>query len=566
MFFVFISFSLSKQYDIGKEIRVYGNKITPYNNPFESYDFYSLPFCPYTGKNHTVKTSMGDAFLGNRFVKTNVTIYFRNDIINQKQCKKTLTDEELDAFRQAVHNQYIFQYVIEKLPVWGRVGTVAQDNSTFVFTKWHFALSYSGRRVSKADITPGLPVNIDDDNNNLTFSYSVSWTEANIQKYERYDKYAQQNVGNKVHYASLFNVVIIVLCVVMFTICLILRALNNDLNRYEKDSKMGDFDIDFHVEKGWKMLHADVFRKPPHEEFLASLIGTGAHVATTAILFTFFNFLFGNMFSKSIKINVAFGMYALSGFVSGYVSGGLYKRWGGVHWIRHLVLQTFALPAVYVLTEIILSFVALTYGSTQATRAKSLITVVCVVVFLVFPLTVFGGILGRNWFLIGQPPTQPSLIRRKIPQQPIYLTLPILMIIVGLVGSVSILLELQYILTALLQYNFAYVWGFLMITIVLLFIVVGSCAICTTYYRLGAENYEWQWSSFITSFSVGIYAFVYCLFYLSTKTSMTGTLQIAYFISYSFILCSVLGIICGFVGFISAAFFVRNVYKNLKTD
>ena len=562
---IFFELIFSKQYELNQEIRFYGNKITPYNNPFETYDFYSLPFCPYIGKDKTVPMSFGVAFLGNKYTKTNVSILFRNNVVLEKQCKKILTKDEIEKFKHAIHNHYIFQFMVDKLPVWGKIGSVSQDNSTFLFTKWHFSLDYNGKRVVGADITTGSPVNIDLENE-ITFTYSVTWSEAKIEKRQRYDKYSHSSVGNKVHYASLFNIVVVVLCVVLFTIALLLKSLGNDYTRYEKDAHMGDFDIDFHLEKGWKMVHADVFRKPQHEEMLASLIGAGAHIASTAVIFAFVNFLFGSSFTKSGKLNLAFGAYSFSGFASGYVSGGLYKRWGGKHWIRHLVIQTFLIPGAFLALELLLSVVAISYKSTQVFKVRSLITIASVLIFLVLPLTITGGIIGRNWFIIGPPPTQPSLIRRKIPKQPIYLRMPALMIIIGLIGAGSIILELQYVLTALLQYNFVYVWGFLLIVAFLLFIVVGCCSIVSTYYRLVSENYEWQWSSFLAPFAVGIYSFFYCLYYLNIKTKMTGTLQIAYFIAYSLLLCSIIGLICGFVGFVSSALFVRSVYKNLKTD
>lgn len=565
MFSFLLQISLSKQYNINDEIRVYGNKLTPYNNPFESYEYYSLPFCKSNTSSKPISSSLGDAFLGNKYVKTAVTIHFRNDLFDEKQCKKQLSDSDFEKFDHAIRNHYIFQIMVDKLPVWGQIGTITKDNSTHLFTKLHFSIGYNGKRVTEADVTPGAPVNISNDRN-VVFTYSVSWYETSTSKRERYDKYVRSSVGNSVHYASLFNIIIIVIILVFITVCLLLRALGKDMTKYEKNAMMNSFDIDFHIERGWKMIHADVFRKPRFEYLISGFFGLGAHIFMTGCLFTLYNFTIGSYIGKSTKLNLLFISYAISGFVSGYFSAGLYKRWGGTHWINHLMISTFAFPIVFGVNEVILSIIAASYGSTQIYRVRSLFIIMVNVIFLVLPLTVGGGIVGRHWFIIGKPPTQISLIKRKIPPQPFYLSIPILMVVIGFIGSISILFEFQYVLTAFLQYNFTYAWGFLFIVVILLFIVICCCSIVITYLRLSNENYEWQWASFFAPFSVGIYCFMFCVYYMIKKTMMNGIIQILFYLSYSVFLCLAIGFMCGFVGFSSAAIFVRAIYKNLKID
>ncbi|EAY03079.1 endomembrane protein 70, putative [Trichomonas vaginalis G3] len=564
--FLFFGFITSKQYKTDEEIRVYGNKITPYNNPFESYQFYSIPFCQPNTSSKPIPTTFGDAFLGNKYVKTAVTIRFRNDQFDARQCKMNITDENFAKFEHAIRNHYIFQIFVDKLPVWGQIGTTSKDNSTHLFTKWQFNIGYNGNRVTEADVTPSVPVNITRDRTNISFTYSVSWFETSVGKRDRYNKYVQNSVGNSVHYASLFNIIIIVILIVGISVCILLRALGKDISIYESNAVMNQYEMDFRIERGWKMIHADVFRKPPLESLIAAFVGFGSHMLITGILFTLFNFLFGRLLGKSMKLNLLFISFAISGFFSGYFSAGLYKRWGGNHWIFHLLMSTFIFPTVFAVNETILSVFAAIYGSTQIYRVKSLIIIICNILFLVLPLTLAGGIVGRHWFIVGKTPTQVSLIRRKIPDQPFYLSLLFLMVVIGFIGSISIFVELPYILTAFLQYNFTYAWGFMFIVVILLFIVISCCSIISTYLRLANENYEWQWPSFLAPFATGVYCFFYCIYYMKKKTMMSGVIQILFFISYSVDFSLAVGFVCGFVGFASSAIFVRMMYTNLKID
>ena len=116
------------------------------------------------------------------------------------------------------------------------------------------------------------------------------------------------------------------------------------------------------------------------------------------------------------------------------------------------------------------------------------------------------------------------------------------------------------------QLKMDYVWSFLLVVALLLIGVMSCLSILETYSRLNNENHEWQWSSFVAPFCICFYIFGYSIVYYFRTTTMNGMIQTVYFFAYTAIFSCVIGVVCGFVGFISSAIFVKNIYKNLKTD
>ena len=56
---------------------------------------------------------------------------------------------------------------------------------------------------------------------------------------------------------------------------ILLRAVRKDLARYSKDDEDYDEERDVGDESGWKQVHGDVFRPPPHLSLFSALVGTG---------------------------------------------------------------------------------------------------------------------------------------------------------------------------------------------------------------------------------------------------------------------------------------------------
>lgn len=67
------------QYVVGDTVRLWVNKVGPYNNPQETYNYYYLPFCkPRPGERMTQKWGgLGEVLEGNQLVDSQLDIKFR---------------------------------------------------------------------------------------------------------------------------------------------------------------------------------------------------------------------------------------------------------------------------------------------------------------------------------------------------------------------------------------------------------------------------------------------------------------------------------------------------------
>ena len=77
------------RYEIQEEVPFYVNKIGPYRNPSETYEFYSLPFCPPHEIQHS-HHSVGEDLTGDHKVNSVYDLRFRGMKIILFFCCKSL--------------------------------------------------------------------------------------------------------------------------------------------------------------------------------------------------------------------------------------------------------------------------------------------------------------------------------------------------------------------------------------------------------------------------------------------------------------------------------------------
>lgn len=564
---LFFSHCLAKKYTPGQEIPVFANRIRPYRNPSETYDYFSLPFCRFNGSAQAVRRSFADAVLGNKVERTAVTLNFTVPVTDKTVCKVHLDAENVKVLTTAVEREFYYELYVDKLPVWALVGAGAKDNGhPFVFTRQHFNISYNNNRIIDVVLTAESPFKLEE-GRDLKFTYSVEWHSTARGKADRMERYKNdQFFKSSVRYLSLVNSVVIVLALVVLTLVILLRALGNDLIRYQKESEINSFEVDFRVERGWKMLHADVFRTPPFVAAFSVFVGIGAHVMIGSLLFLFLVVVLDEFLDRSATVLLGFVSYTIGAFFGGYFGAGLYKRWGGRKWMKQLMITVFLFPVIFTVVEIPLNRIAIAYKSSQVFKFKTLMRVFLWYVAVVMPVTVFGEIVGRNLFFVGPNPTRVGMIKRTIPPTPFYLSIVFVALVINVLSFGATFMEIHYVLVALWQYRMIQVWGFSLIVAVLLLIVIACSTVVAVYLRLSHENYLWHWLSFLAPASVVFYVFFYSLYYFIWKTEMTGALQTVYFFTFSAILSCIIGVTCGFVGFMSSAWFVRRIYTNIKTD
>jgi transmembrane 9 superfamily protein 3 len=80
-------------------------------------------------------------------------------------------------------------------------------------------------------------------------------------------------------------------------------------------------------ESGWKQVHGEVFRRPPHLMLFSALIGTGYQLIVIVLL-TILSAITFTMYAEGGRGSFTFlfiAIYAVSSFASGYTSGAYYR-------------------------------------------------------------------------------------------------------------------------------------------------------------------------------------------------------------------------------------------------
>merc|ERR1719460_1445703 len=82
--------TLPSSYTDNQQVPVYANKVGPFANPSETYEFYDMPFCKPDSVQY-MDQDIGQMLRGDRFVNTLYGIKFQGTIRNKRICRKELT-------------------------------------------------------------------------------------------------------------------------------------------------------------------------------------------------------------------------------------------------------------------------------------------------------------------------------------------------------------------------------------------------------------------------------------------------------------------------------------------
>ncbi len=225
-----------------------------------------------------------------------------------------------------------------------------------------------------------LPAEDDvDDGATLTipYSYSVYFREdRTIDWANRWDRYfVNQQQSSRIHWLAIFNSLVLTGFLTIAVAVVLAKTSRGDINGHTKDAvaeegkirlkrkipsnrsrspridektshglleQHADVDHDADISSdedfsedltGWKLLHGDVFRAPPHSGLLAPLVGSGMQLLfmTMGLLLLSCVGILNPSFRGGF-ISVGMGLFVFAGVFSGYFSGRVYKTFGGLKW------------------------------------------------------------------------------------------------------------------------------------------------------------------------------------------------------------------------------------------
>ena len=114
-------------------------------------------------------------------------------------------------------------------------------------------------------------------------------------------------------------------------------------------------------------------------------------------------------------------------------------------------------------------------------------------------------------------PTHVNAISRPIPEQAWFLSPVISVLLAGVLPFGAVFIELFFILNAIWENQFYYLFGFLFLVFIVLIISCTEIAIVMTYMQFCAEDHQWWWRCFNVSGGCAFYVMAYATFYFFTK-------------------------------------------------
>ncbi|KZV49809.1 transmembrane 9 superfamily member 3-like [Dorcoceras hygrometricum] len=559
------------KYQPDDPVTLWVNKVGPYNNPQETYNYYSLPFCRPPGNAAHKWGGLGEVLGGNELIDSLTEIKFQKNVDKAFICVIELDESKAKEFKDAIENNYWFEFFMDDLPLWAYVGEFRSerkgDSKPMLYTHKSISVKYNKDQIIQVNLTQHNPKPLEV-GTTLDMTYSVKWVPTNISFARRFDVYLDYPFfEHQIHWFSIFNSFMMVIFLTGLVSMILMRTLRNDYAKYAReDDDLETLERDASEESGWKLVHGDVFRTPSGLALLCALVGTGAQLALLVLLVILFAIVGMLYIGRGAIVTTFIVCYAFTSFISGYVSGGMYSRHGGKTWIKSMILTASLFPFTCFGISFILNTIAILYGSLAAIPFGTMVVVFVIWAFISFPLALLGTVIGRNWSGAPNNPCRVKTIPRPIPLKKWYLTPSVVSMMGGLLPFGSIFIEMYFVFTSFWNYKVYYVYGFMLLVFLILVIVTACVTIVGTYFLLNAENYHWKWTSFFSAASTAIYVYLYSIYYYSIKTKMSGFFQTSFYFGYTLMFCLGLGILCGAVGYLGSNLFVRRIYQNIKCD
>nr|DAD23767.1 TPA_asm: hypothetical protein HUJ06_025230 [Nelumbo nucifera] len=309
--------------------------------------------------------------------------------------------------------------------------------------------------------------------------------------------------GARVHWFSILNSLMVIFFLAGIVFVIFLRTVRRDLTRYEELDKEAQAQMNEEL-SGWKLVVGDVFREPNCSKLLCVMVGDGVQITGMAIVTIVFAALgFMSPASRGMLLTGMILLYLFLGIAAGYVAVRLWRT------IK---------------------------GTSEGWRSLSW-SAACF-----FPGIVFVILTTLNFILWGSRST-------------------------GTLPFGTLFIELFFILSSIWLGRFYYVFGFLLVVLLLLVIVCAEVSVVLTYMHLCVEDWRWWWKAFFASGSVALYVFLYSINYLVFDLrSLSGPVSAVLYLGYSSLMAIAIMLSTGTIGFLMSFYFVHYLFSSVKID
>ncbi|KOS22842.1 Transmembrane 9 superfamily member 1 [Escovopsis weberi] len=587
-------------YRPGDQVPLFVNSIKPVAAPQDarlhsivSYDYYhpAFQFCQPEDGPQYVSESLGSILFGDRIMTSPFELKMAQNETCKKLCSVQYPEKAIEFVATRIEQGYSLNWLVDGLPAGQQIqdqltqttyyspgfllgqddeeGNIIFNNHYEIWVEYHEVSGNENQlRVVGAVVQPSSKAYSGDadcgDKHKpivfshgsgqqvVKFSYSVYWRKSETAWATRWDKYLHV-FDPKIHWFWLIDTAIIVVILVLTVMSVLVRTLKKDIARYNRldqislDDLSGTSALEDGVQEdsGWKLVHGDVFRSPSRPLLLSILLGNGAQLfvmTACTIVFALLGFLSPS--NRGSLGTVTIILYTVLGFVGGYVSARTYKTMQGEQWKLNIALTPLLVPGIVFAAFFLLDLFLWAKQSSGAVPLTTMIVIVGIWFVISIPLSVVGSWLGFKAPQI-ESPVRTNQIPRQIPPVTTYLQPIPSMLIVGLLPFGAIFVELYFIMSSIWFSRIYYMFGFLFLCYGLMIVVCAAVTILMTYFLLCAENYNWQWRSFLAAGMSGGYVFMNSLLYLVTKVKLGGMAGTVLYIGYSALISFLFFILSG---------------------
>merc|ERR1719247_326726 len=596
------------EYKEGSAVDLKVNKLTSVKTQLP-YAYYTLPYCRPQVITDSVE-NLGEILAGDLIENSPYEIKMLENSECRVLCRQQLSQEHKDKFRSMIDDEYLVNWMVDNLPAATRFVRSGAGGGEFTYMdgfpvgveqmgryfihnhvkldlKYHKQPDeYEGFRIVGFEVEPhsvtqatrpdgnaegtftamcqegvASPAFDLDLHQEIVFTYDVMWNESPIRWSTRWDNYLKM-AGGQIHWFAILNSVVIVLFLSGMVAMILLRTLHRDIAKYNELATAEEQA----EETGWKLVHGDVFRKPPHSMLLAVSVGSGMQIlwmAVVTLLFALFGFL--SPAHRGGLLQSMMLLFTFMGTLAGYTAARFCKLFDGEDWKMATLLTAFLYPGIFFGIFFVLNLFIWGQKSSGAVPFTTMFALLVLWFGVSVPLVYLGSYSGFKKPAI-ELPVRTNQIPRQIPAQPWFIQPLFTSLVGGVLPFGAVFTELFFIMSSLWQHQFYYLFGFLALVLLILMVTCAEISIALTYFQLTSEDYNWWWRSFFSSGASAVYVFLYSMLYFHTRLSIDKFVSTLLYFGYMSIISYTFFLLTGTIGMTATFFFVKAIYGSIKVD
>ncbi|PON79238.1 Nonaspanin [Parasponia andersonii] len=524
------------------------------------------------------KETLSEVLNGDHLISAPYKLEFLVEKNYTTACSKNLTKEEVSRFRKAIKSDYYLQMYYNDLPFLLFVGEIDKHDifnnyRYLLYNHIRFEIFFNKDRIVKIHVLPNTEdvVELTEDKETyVKFFYTVHWEELHIPFEKRMENYSESSFL----WFSIMNSCVTLLCLIGFVVKFYIRVFKKEITEGLPDSESASTQD----ERGWKCIRDDVFRHLSNKSLLAAALGSGTQLFILTVLILVLGLIgIFHSYNRGRLLTALIIIYTITSTIAGYTATSFYCQLGGTNWLGNLLLTGCLFPIPLLFTLCLLNFIATSYKATPALPFGITMELVLLWTLIAFPLLVLGGIIGKSskaeYEAICKSsnaelhsPLHIAKSPREIPPLPWYRRALPQIAVAGFLPFSLMPVELNFVISSVWGHGIYIAYKILLINFILVLIFIALMNTYLTCRQLFAEDHKWWWRSFFYGGSIGIYVFVYCIYYCYAISDWSGSLQISFFFGCMACISYGLFLMFGTVGFAASFLLVRYMYQSVKFD